>query len=337
MTPPAPRSWLGAARPFFAAITLSAMFAGCRDQQSVLAPRGDEAERIHTLTLILFGGGTLIFVLVMALVALAWVGPPNFRARLGTMSAVFAGGVIFPAVTLTALLIYGLILIRPEAAAGQAPVEIDVEGEQWWWRVSTQGPDGREITGANEVHVPVGRPVRLTLTTRDVIHSFWVPNLAGKIDMIPGRTHHLQIEANQPGEFRGQCAEYCGGAHAKMALRVVALAPADYDAWLEKESSLAAEPVEPVAIRGKELFLRRGCPACHAVSGIPAVGVTGPNLTHVAGRRAIAAETLPMSKENLARWIAHNQKIKLDNGMPSYASLPDEEIEAMAAYLAGLE
>lgn len=305
--------------------------------QSVLAPRGDEAERIYTLTLVLLGGGTLIFIVVMGLIALACAGPSHVRQRLGRMSAVFAGGVIFPAVTLTALLVYGLILIRPGAVAREAPIEIAVAGEQWWWRVSTKRPNGREITGANEIHVPVGRAVRLTLTTRDVIHSFWVPNLAGKIDMIPGRVNHLRIEAKEPGEFRGQCAEYCGGAHAKMSFRVIALAPADYEAWLEKESRLAAEPHEPLAIQGKELFMRRGCPACHAISGIPTGGVTGPALTHVAGRRAIGAETLPLTRQNLARWIAHNQALKPDNGMPSYASLPAAEIDAMAAYLAGLE
>jgi cytochrome c oxidase subunit 2 len=286
--------------------------------------------------MVLVVGSTIIFLFVLALVAISIVGSDRLRERLAHPKAIIVGGVVFPIVTLTALLAYGLTLI-PMKAEAESPLQIAVEGERWWWRVTYPMPDGTKVETANELRLPAGRPVRIQLTTADVIHSFWIPELAGKLDMIPGRTNVRQFNPNKPGSYRGQCAEYCGGAHALMGLRAVVLEPAAFDAWFAKERSPAQEPEGPEARRGRELFMTRGCPACHTITGISAVGQIGPNLTHIGSRRAIAAERLPMSKENLKRWIQHNDRLKPNNLMPSYAEVPDEEIEAIATYLAGLQ
>lgn len=319
--------------PLLLAIVL---LGGCRNTQSVLAPNSDITDRLTLLTMVLVVGATIIFIGVLALVAISIAGSDRARERLAHPKAIVVGGVIFPIVTLTALLAYGLTLI-PTKAEAESPLEIAVEGEQWWWRITYPLSDGTKVETANELRLPAGRPVRISLTTADVIHSFWIPELAGKLDMIPGRTNVLQFTPNAPGSYRGQCAEYCGGAHAHMGLRAVVLEPEAFDMWLAKERSPAQEPEGQEAQRGRELFTTRGCPACHAIAGTPAVGRIGPDLTHIGSRRAIAAERLPMSKENLKRWIQHNDRLKPDNIMPSYAELPDDEIDAIATYLAGLK
>ena len=266
---------------------------GCENGQSVLAPSSDISSQTALLSIILLIGACAIFIVVMAFIAAAALGGPELRKLLARPATVFCGGVVFPAVTLTALLSYGVYLIKAEAPSEDAPFEIAVEGEQWWWRVSYPGTEaGSRIESANEIRVPVGRPVRIRLTTADVIHSFWVPQLAGKVDMIPGRTNVLQFRPTAAGIFRGQCAEYCGGAHALMGLSAVALEAGDFAAWLERERGPAREPQSDAEQQGQELFMTRGCPACHAVRGTQAVGTIGPNLTHVGSRNAIAAQRL---------------------------------------------
>jgi cytochrome c oxidase subunit II len=327
--------WATKAAPYVATGIAAVLLGGCRLDQSIFAPESIEAERIGVLTTILLIGAGVIFAVVMGFVGLAVFGEPDRRRWLAHPSTIFSGGVVFPLVTLSVLLVYGLSLIRAEPT-GPDSLRIDVEGKQWWWRVSYPRADGHTIETANEVRIPVGRPVRLRLTTADVIHSFWVPRLAGKVDMIPGRTNVLQFRATKAGSYRGQCAEYCGGAHALMGVRVVAMAPADFEAWLAKEAESARSPQGDQARRGKELFSSRGCPACHTITGLQAVGTTGPNLTHVAGRRGLAAERLPMNEKNLAQWIRHNDRLKPNNGMPPFSDLPAGEVDALAAYLAGL-
>ncbi len=280
-----------------------ALLPGCRDSQSALAPMGPEAERIATLW---------------------WV--------------LFAGGIVFPIVTLTALLIYGMLVMRGGAAAdAPAPLRLTTIGEQWWWRVIYRGPDGETFEAANEVRIPTGRRVDIALVAADVIHSFWVPNLAGKVDMIPGRTNRITIEADHPGVSRGQCAEYCGGAHALMAFNVVAMEPATFDAWLASEAGPAVLPDSPAEEQGRLLFLSSGCGACHTIRGTDARGVIGPDLTHLGGRTSLAAGILPNDANSIARWIEGNQHIKPENRMPPYAVFSNEQLAALGAYLAGLE
>lgn len=273
----------------------------------------------------------------MGLVAAALLGSERLRGGLASPATIFSGGVVFPVVTLTILLAFGLHLIRVEGSDDPATVQIDIEGEQWWWRVRYRASDGREVETANEIRVPVGQPVQINLTTADVIHSFWIPELAGKVDMIPGRTNVLQFRPKEAGTYRGQCAEYCGGAHALMGIAAVAMQPEAFSQWMSNEKSVALSPESEAATRGHELFFQKGCPACHTITGTQAVGKLGPNLTHIASRRSLAAERLPMSQENLARWIRHSDRLKPGNKMPSFAELSQDEVNDIASYLISLK
>lgn len=320
-------------------LTLPVALTACREVQSVLAPQAPEAERIATLSWVLFGGAAVIFVGMLVVSALALLGSPRVRRPLGGERIVLWGGLVFPTVTLAVLLGYGFIVMRAGASSsppGGEPVRIRVLGELWWWRIVYLQPDGSSFETANELRIPVGRPVRLELTSNNVIHSFWVPNLAGKLDMIPGRTNVLTFTANAPGISRGQCAEYCGGAHALMSLFVVAQTPSEYDDWLRTASGPARAPATPLLEQGQRLFLASGCGACHAIRGTAASGVIGPDLTHVGLRLSIAAATLPATEAEIARWLVHNQEIKPENKMPPYGIFSATELEAVSAYLASL-
>jgi cytochrome c oxidase subunit 2 len=187
------------------------------------------------------------------------------------------------------------------------------------------------------LYIPVGRPVEVALRSDNVIHSFWVPALAGKVDMIPGRTNRLVIEARVPGVFRGQCAEYCGLQHAWMAFYVVAVPEAAYRQWRTDQAAPAIEPADATLRRGREAFLREGCGACHAVRGTPANGTLGPDLTHVGSRLSLAAGRLDNHAGTLAGWIADSQGIKPGNLMPSMNVFSGEELRAVAAYLESLK
>lgn len=317
---------------------LTMLVAGCDGIQSVLAPEGPSARRIAFLSYVLIVGSTAILLGVIVLTGLAMVGSARWRRRLASEKLVIGGGIVFPVVLLTALLIYGLAILRAGGAdhVGADAVRIAVVGERWWWRVIYTDAAGRTFESANEIRIPAGHPVELALSTADVIHSFWVPKLAGKLDMIPGRTNILTLRAETPGVSRGQCAEYCGGAHALMAFFVVAMPPEEFDAWLAREASPAADLADTVAAQGQQLFLQAGCGACHAVRGTAARGVIGPDLTHVGGRLSIAAAALETNAADFARWIAENQHIKPDNLMPPFRIFTEAELAALATYLAGL-
>jgi cytochrome c oxidase subunit 2 len=227
--------------------------------------------------------------------------------------------------------------LRADASnANNESVRIHVTGEQWWWRVSYE-LSGNAIASANEIRIPVGVDVQFTLDSADVIHSFWIPSLGGKVDMIPGRRTSLRIRAQRPGVYRGQCAEFCGGPHAWMAFSVMALPMEEFVDWLKAEAAPAARPASGVSSRGQALFEAAGCGSCHAVRGTDAVGRIGPDLTRVGARRSIGAELLPMSKENLARFIADGQRLKPDNRMPPFGIFGHDELDALATYLIGLK
>jgi len=312
--------------------------SGCAGMQSVLAPAGPGAERIALLSWILLGFCTAILLLVVLATWLAIRGSDRMRGWLAHGRMVVAGGIVLPGVTLTTLLAYGLWVMQAGAMApgSASALQIEVVGEQWWWRVAYRGPDGRRIESANEIRIPVGTDVDVSLKSADVIHSFWVPNLAGKVDMVPGRTTHLRLLAFQPGVYRGQCAEYCGGPHALMALDVVAMPAATFDAWLAAQAASAAEPQGEIARQGRELFLAAGCGSCHSVRGTQATGRIGPDLTRIGERRMIGAGTLSLSKANLQRFIVSGQHVKPGNLMPPFRIFSDQEAEAIATYLAGL-
>jgi cytochrome c oxidase subunit 2 len=216
-------------------------------------------------------------------------------------------------------------------------LQILITGRQWWWEVEYRDSvANRWATTANEIHVPVGRPVVFELRGGDVIHSFWVPNLGVKRDMIPGQETSIWFRADSPGVYRGQCAEFCGYQHAKMAFLVVAEPAPQFTAWLERQRDTARTPADSVAQRGQEVFLASSCVMCHAVAGTPAGSRVGPDLTHLAGRRTIAAGTLPNTRGHLAGWIVDPQQIKPGSRMPPNQLEPGD-LQALLAYLESLE
>ncbi|MGX5733300.1 cytochrome c oxidase subunit II [Bosea thiooxidans] len=320
-------SWLLVALPL----------AACQGSQSVLAPEGDEAGRVALLSWVLFSGGAAIFLIVVAAIALALAGPESARRSLSKEHSIRIGGLAFPLVTLTVLLGYGIWLMRETIASdSRAELRIEVTGEQWWWRIAYRGRDGSVIADANQLGIPVGREVELALASADVIHSFWIPSLGGKTDMIPGRTNRHRLRAERAGTYRGQCAEYCGGPHALMALEVVAMPQADFDAWLAGRERPSA-PSSDMPRRGAGIFIAAGCGACHAVDGTDASGTIGPDLSRFGARRDLAAGAAPNTPDDVARFLADTQAIKPGNLMPSFANLDAAERAALAAYLTGLK
>lgn len=305
--------------------------------QSALITAGPNAEAIRTLTWIMVVGAAAIFLLVLSFTAHAVFGGTR-RAWMSGQRFVIVFGIAMPIAVLTIILVYGLILTGHSAARGNPAARIEVVGERWWWRVNYLDPQGaRQLVSANEIRVPAGVPVEFILKSNDVIHSFWVPSLAGKLDMIPGRVNKYQFSASRPGVYRGQCAEYCGAQHALMAFYVVAVEREDYPTWLADQKRPASDPVTELGARGKELFIASGCGACHTVRGTAASGQIGPDLTHIGSRKSIAAGSFPNNVGTLAGWIASAQHLKPGNLMPSFANLRGEELRAIAEYLEGLK
>lgn len=303
----------------------------------VLDPAGPFAGPVTVVSWVLFAMGAAVLVLVLIALGLALFGPRRWRARLGGERLVWTGGLAFPVVVLSALLIYGLSTTRQldhEPRPGE--MRIRVTAEMWWWRVAYLDDQGREaFQDANEVHIPVGRPVVFELESADVIHSFWVPRLGGKRDMIPGRRNFLRLQADEAGAYGGQCAEYCGGPHALMGLVVVAHEPSAFEAWRARQA--VASPGAAVLGLGRDVFQRAGCGACHTVEGTPFNGQAGPDLSHVGARRTLGAGILPNNQGTLAGWIVDSQSLKPGNRMPAYPVLTGEELRAVAAWLDGLE
>lgn len=251
---------------------------------------------------------------------------------------IIGGGALMPTLVLAGLLIYGLALL-PEllAPAPEGSLRIKVAAEQWWWRVRYRLPEGGETELANEIRIPVGEPVEFELESHDVIHSFWIPALGGKMDMIPGRKTRLVLHPTRTGVFRGVCAEYCGVAHALMAFDVVVMETEEFTSWLNQQSQPAAETTEPSALHGREFFFANGCSACHAIRGTTADGIVGPDLTHVGSRMSLGAGTVPNEPGAFIRWIQQTDKIKPGVHMPHFRMLPPEELHALEAYLESLK
>jgi cytochrome c oxidase subunit 2 len=220
---------------------------------------------------------------------------------------------------------------------GKESLEIAVNGHQWWWEVTYPNDvPALQVVTANEIHVPVGKTVRVKLQAADVIHSLWVPRLHGKRDLIPGRTTWMWIRADHAGTYVGQCAEFCGFQHAFMAFEVIADPPAQYDAWAATQRQPAAEPADATARRGRDVFLGSACIMCHAIEGTIAGARKGPDLSHVGGRSTIAAGTLPNRPAELARWIANPHDFKPGVNMPA-TSLSSADMNALVSYLGSLK
>jgi cytochrome c oxidase subunit II len=311
-----------------------------RGIQSALEPAGAQAEKIGDLWNLFLGVTSVVYVLVLLFLVIAL-----FRRRPDLVTAVAEGRVrlgVQVATAATVLILFGLLTAsiftgRSIADVPDRALQIAVIGRQWWWQVEYDDVDkSKRFTTANEIVIPVGVPVTLHLQSTDVIHSFWVPNLHGKRDLIPGRpAKTFTLQADRPGVYRGQCAEFCGYQHANMALWVTALPMAEYARWVEASRLPSRAPSTASQRKGQGVFLNSPCPLCHTIQGTPANGKTGPDLTHFASRRSIAAGTFPNRRGFLGGWILDAQHMKPGSLMPSM-TLEQGEVEPLLDYLESL-
>jgi cytochrome c oxidase subunit 2 len=319
------------------------MLACGQNGQSALQPAGPAADQIADHWWIMLAAGAAVFLLVVGALyrGLTHRGqraePRAVSDDRSPTRWVLAGGVVLPVVVLVPLFVFTLqTLASLSAPSGKSVPQVVITGWRWWWDIEYTGDDPQaRLRTANEVHIPVGRPVRIQLRSGDVIHSFWVPALQGKMDLIPGKVNTTWIQADSAGVYRGECAEYCGLQHARMQFRVVALPPAEFAAWVEEQRKPGTPAADPVSRAGQSVFMSSGCGSCHTIRGTLARGITGPDLTHIASRRTLAAGTLPNTRGHLAGWIANPQAIKPGNLMPRIPLRP-EELQALLAYLATL-
>jgi cytochrome c oxidase subunit II len=308
---------------------------------SMLAPQGPVAARIAGLSWFMIILGSLIFLGVMAYFLYAVWGHRGYsleeelkRPNQGN-GIVLTWGVGFTAVVLVVLFGFNLGTMRAnnQISTGEQGLVIDVIGHQWWWEVQYQ-EQGFET--ANEVRIPVGQPVTLRLVTKDVIHSLWVPELSGKLDLLPNQVNELTLVADKTGEYWGECAEFCGTQHAKMQLMIIVQTEREFEAWLEQQQTVPVRPENELALQGQQIFLGSACVYCHSIAGTNASGDLGPDLTHLGSRRTLGAGILENTKGNLAGWIVDAQAIKPGNKMPPM-DLSGEELQAILAYLETLE
>jgi cytochrome c oxidase subunit 2 len=324
--------------------------SACAGFQSALDPKGPKAEAISRLNWFLVVVSTLVYVIVIGALFYALrrattrrvdfaaddaEEPERERGRLRWVAS---------AVGASALILLLFLFVDVSTArsisrvGGVRPLRIDVVGHQWWWEVKYPdlGDPHNTVETANEIHVPVGRPVFIKMTSDDVIHSFWAPNLDGKKDLIPGHETRTWFRADSAGVYRGQCAEFCGHQHAKMAFFIVAEPRIQFEHWLESQRSSASTPTDSLAQAGERVFLSGTCAMCHTVSGTGAGSKVGPDLTHLASRRTIAAGTLPNNTGNLAGWILDPQQLKPGVKMPPN-QLDPGSLQALLAYLGTLK
>jgi cytochrome c oxidase subunit 2 len=322
-------------------VVLMTLTAGCHGEQSMVAPEGPAARGIATHGWYLFSVCAVVYGLVLA--ATAWAllrprkeadGAPATDRRLRLVVTV---AVALTAVTLVTLVVSSVLAGRGlMSPSGAGAVTIDVVGHQWWWEFQYRDVSPSEfVTSPNELHIPVGVPVVLKAQSRDVIHSFWVPNLHGKRDLIPGQITHTWIQADRPGVFRGQCAEFCGHQHARMAFTVIAEPMDRFKQWIAQQRQHAREPETSEQREGQRIFLSTTCVMCHTIRGTSAGSRVGPELTHVATRASLAAGTLPNTPDHLARWVRDPQAIKPGTRMPA-ATLSAADLHMLLAYLRSL-
>jgi cytochrome c oxidase subunit 2 len=311
----------------------------------VLAPAGIQASRILDLWHLTLLVCAFVFaaVLIALFVAMTRAPRADGKAAPDLSSLVVRestpGRAVIIATVASVLGLLGLVLadVLTDRALSRLPVadavHVEMIGHQWWWETRYRDDDGNPgFVSANELHVPVGRPIIVSLKSADVIHTFWVPNLHGKKDMIPGRDAAIEFRADRAGEYRGQCAEFCGAEHALMAFSVVAQPPAQYEAWAAHQRAPAAEPTDVTVRRGQQLFMTSTCAQCHTVRGTQAAGSIGPDLTHLASRPTLAAGTVLNTPDNLAAWITDPKQLKPATTMPSNR-LDPADLKALMAYL----
>jgi len=340
-----------------AAISVSLLLlSGCTSIQSTLNPRGPAADRIANLSWFMTILFIVITIIMWALVAFA------FYRRRGTLTEyepidgaggqawIAIGGIAVPLIVLSVLFVLGLQLLRAFPIHGMHGAEhgqhmmqsmkpdIRIIGHQWWWQIEYLNDNvSQSFTTANELHLPVGAPVNIEVESADVMHSFWIPALHGKVDLIPGQSNYIRLEASTPGEYSGQCAEFCGAEHARMRLLAVAQPMDAYRAWKEQQIKPSSEPTDGAALQGQKLFLAGPCSMCHQVRGTLAGGRVAPDLTHVGSRKFIAANSYPNNDAYLTAWVTHAQSLKPEAQMPDLTQFTGEQLQEIVAYLRQLQ
>lgn len=317
------------------------MLLACAGCGGVLDPKGKRADQTATLAWILFAIAAAVFVLIVVLLLLA-----VFRSRRGPLSAdtpepdraerpaefLTMFGAAFPVVVLAVVLLVSLGPLGSQASSAPNALTVRIVGHRWWWEI--EYPE-LGIKTANELHLPVAQKVNLELTSADVVHSFWVPQLSGKTDLIPGQVNKMWIEAGSAGTYEGSCAEYCGVGHTNMDMLVVADQQNDFDAWVKGQQAVPPVPVSDPMLEGMQVFLGSACVYCHRIAGTNASSGFGPDLTHLASRRELGAGVVPNTVGNLAGWIVDSQHLKPGNAMPAM-NLDGKELQDLLAYLESL-
>ena len=317
--------------------------------QSALNPAGPNAGSLATLWWLMFWVCSAVYVLVMIVLVIAIRKGTRQRdlnpvLNISSATDTRRRNVVLSGLTITVAILFLFLLSSFRVGRSLTTdlknkngLSIEVTGRQWWWEVRYNDVDASNIfTTANEIHIPVGVPVLFTLHGGDVIHSFWVPNLAGKKDLIPGKISTQWLQADKPGVYRGQCAEYCGLQHARMAFWIVADTPEQFIAWRQNQTQTSMQPATDSQRRGQQVFLSSSCVMCHAINGTTAGANFGPNLTHVGSRNTIAAATLSNTREHLSRWIVDSQQFKPGNKMPQN-NLGQADLDALVDYLQSLK
>jgi len=330
----------------FAALTVALCSASCGGIQNALNPSGPQAENLSRLWWLMFTVCSIVFVLVIVAVLLALRNRTRDSEQAAPMleppreQELRRRNVVASAVGITIVILFVFLIVSFMAGrsmtaelANKNGLNIEINGHQWWWEVRYDDVDASNIfTTANEIHIPVGVPVVFSLRASDVIHSFWVPNLSGKKDLIPGKINTIWLQADKPGVYRGQCAEYCGLQHAQMAFWIVAEPQEQFNAWRQNQTQTSVPPSTDSQKRGQQVFLTATCVMCHAINGTPAGSNVGPNLTHIASRNTIAAATLANTREHVRQWIVDSQSVKPGNKMPQN-NLGEADLQALVDYL----
>ncbi|HVH87327.1 MAG TPA: cytochrome c oxidase subunit II [Terriglobales bacterium] len=330
--------------------------SGCRYADSTFNTHGPAAHSIANLAWFMTILFLFIIIVMWALLAFAFYKRRGTLAEHAPIDAgggqmwIAIGGIAIPLIVLTILFVLGLGLLRDFPIHGMhggmnqrqmammMKPEIRIIGHQWWWEIQYLNDDPSQgFTTANELHLPTGRSVNIEVETADVMHSFWVPALHGKVDLIPGQPNFIRIEASAPGEYKGQCAEYCGAQHAKMRMLAVAQEPDEYELWKQGQLKESVEPSAPAAKEGQRIFLSGPCSMCHTIRGTIAGGRVAPDLTHIGSRQMIAANVYQNNDAYLEAWITHAQSLKPGTEMPDLTQFTGEQLTELVAYLRQLQ
>jgi cytochrome c oxidase subunit II len=319
-------------------VALVAVGAGaCGGETSIVDPKGSEASRIAGVWWLMFGLAAGVYVVVAGCIIYAATRGRRRHgeeSRLDHNRLIWIGGIAAPFAILAVLAVVTVDTTSALRNPSRDALHVEVGGELWWWSVRYPATN---FETANEIHIPVGQPIDLTLRSDNVIHSFWVPELAGKEDVIPGQVNHLRFTADHPGRYAGRCAEFCGLEHAHMGIEVVVQTPGQFGRWMARHSTVAREPASEEAATGAVVFQRLACAGCHTIAGTPATGKVGPALTDVGARQLLGAGTVENTPENMRKWIRDAPGLKPGIVMPAFGSLSDTDLSALTAYLESLK